>query len=143
MNILGFARVVGSALGKAGAVLYDLSGRGYDDDPDDRGTDIRDGQEVFGSAGLYCRPPDDEEEPSEAVVASMGDETIPISHLDRGSIKVANKGSPTPTMPEKGQRVLAGYGGARSSRSSARRGPSTCSRFACRTSATATASPPR
>ncbi len=103
--------VVGSSLGKGGAVLHHLAGYGADDESGPAGptTDQEPRAEHFAS-GIYDRPPADEFEPTESIVAELGDDRIQIGHLDRDSIRLANFGRSTP-YPQPGQRVIAGHGG--------------------------------
>lgn len=104
--------VVGSSLGKGGAVLLHLAGFGDDSEGDSVGptTESRPRAEDFAN-GVYARTPSNEMEPSEVVAAELGDDKISIGVLDRDSIRLANFGRSTP-YPQPGQRVVAGFGGA-------------------------------
>lgn len=114
---LAFARVVGSSLGKdRGAVLYDLGGVGFSDDPSDQKSEVQSSQEAFNALGVVGRPPDpdpsDKDLLAEALAARVSDGLVPFAFRDQRLLKWLNRGASPPTMPKKGQTIYAGYGGA-------------------------------
>lgn len=116
-RVMSFARVVGSSLGpQRGAVLVDLGGQGFDDDPSDSRSEVQASQEVFSALGVVGRPPDpDPNEPdllAEALAARVSDGLVPFAFRDQRILKWLNRGADPPTMPKKGQTIYAGYGGA-------------------------------
>jgi len=116
-HLIAFVRVVGSSLGsKRGAVLYDVAGVGFEDDPDDAKTETRDEQETYGAIGVIGRPPKkpDGDLLLEALALRTSDGLVPIAFRDERILKWLNKreGNPPPSVPKEGQILYAGYGGA-------------------------------
>ncbi len=118
-QVFALARILQSSLSeKTGAVLLNLEGFGSDEDSTGAKDDVRAGQGAYSGLGLLGRPPTtkDPDEPdllAEALGARTSDgDIIPFAYRDKRILKWLNRGSSTPTVPKRGQIMLAGYGGA-------------------------------